>query len=77
LGSGAAISTVIAKALGLHFGRPLPPAELSALVYEVEKHYHGTPSGIDNTVVAFEQPVYFIKGRPTNGWGLDAPLRWL
>jgi mevalonate kinase len=23
--------------------------------------YHGTPSGIDNTVIAFEKPVYFVK----------------
>jgi mevalonate kinase len=48
-------------------GQPLPTADISALVYEVEKLHHGTPSGIDNTVVAFEQPVYFIKGelRPT------------
>ena len=32
---------------------------LSALVYEVERLHHGTPSGIDNTVVVYGQPVYF------------------
>jgi mevalonate kinase len=64
LGSGAAISAAIVQALARFFYRPLSPADVSALVYEVEKHYHGTPSGIDNTVVAFGQPVYFIKGRP-------------
>lgn len=64
LGSGAAISTAIARVLGQYFDQILPPAELSNLVYEVEKIYHGTPSGIDNTVIAFEQPVYFSKGRP-------------
>jgi mevalonate kinase len=74
LGSGAAISTAIARVLGLYFGRCLPPAELSALVYEVEKHYHGTPSGIDNTVVAFEQPVYFIKGRPIQRLEVGCPF---
>jgi mevalonate kinase len=50
--------------MAAYWGRTLPPTELSALVYEVEKLYHGTPSGIDNTVIAFEQPVYFIKGLP-------------
>jgi mevalonate kinase len=67
LGSGAAVSTAIIRTLAEFLGQPLPTADISALVYEVEKLHHGTPSGIDNTVVAFEQPVYFIKGelRPT------------
>jgi mevalonate kinase len=30
-------------------------------VYQTELIYHGMPSGIDNTVVAFEKPVYFVK----------------
>lgn len=64
LGSGAAISTAIARVLVRFYGQDLPPAEISALVYEVEKLYHGTPSGIDNTVVAFEQPVYFVRQQP-------------
>jgi len=70
LGSGAAISTAIVRALSQFFEKPLPPAEVSNLVYEVEKLYHGTPSGIDNTVVAFAQPVYFIKGRPIQRMGV-------
>jgi mevalonate kinase len=74
LGSGAAISTAIVRALAAFFNQPLTPAEVSALVYEVEKLYHGTPSGIDNTVVAFEQPVYFIKGRPIQRMRVKHPL---
>jgi mevalonate kinase len=66
LGSGAAVSTAIARALAQFLGHPLPPAEVSALVYEVEKLHHGTPSGVDNTVIAFGQPVYFVRG--------DAPV---
>jgi mevalonate kinase len=30
-------------------------------VYQTEVLHHGTPSGIDNTVIAFEKPVYFVK----------------
>jgi mevalonate kinase len=74
LGSGAAISTAIARVLSQFFNHPLAPAEISALVYEVEKLYHGTPSGIDNTVVAFEQPVYFVKGRPIQRMRVGQPL---
>ncbi|MFQ6100538.1 MAG: mevalonate kinase [Anaerolineae bacterium] len=63
LGSGAAVSTALVRALAGFLGRTLEPAEISALVFEVEKIHHGTPSGIDNTVVTYEQPVYFVRGR--------------
>lgn len=74
LGSGAAISTAIVRSLAQFLHHSLAPAEVSSLVYEVEKLYHGTPSGIDNTVVAFEQPVYFIKGRPIQRMRVKHPL---
>lgn len=64
LGSGAAISTAVVRALAEFYEQPLTPAAVSDLVYEVEKLYHGTPSGIDNTVIAYEQPVYFIRQQP-------------
>lgn len=60
-GSGAAISTAIVRALAEQFGQRMTAATISALVYETEKMYHGTPSGIDNTVVAYEQPVKFVR----------------
>lgn len=64
LGSGAAISTALVRVLVQFYQQNLAAAEISDLVYEVEKLYHGTPSGIDNTVVAFEQPVYFVRHQP-------------
>jgi len=60
-GSGAAISTAIVRALAAHFGKTLHPAEISALVFETEKLFHGTPSGIDNTVLAYEQAIRFVR----------------
>ncbi len=74
LGSGAAISAAIVRVLADFLGQSLSPAEVSTLVYEVEKIYHGTPSGIDNTVIAFEQPVFFIKGRPIQRMQLGQPF---
>ncbi|MGD2179144.1 MAG: mevalonate kinase [Anaerolineae bacterium] len=62
LGSGAAVSTALVRALARFLGHALTPAEVSDLVFEVEKIHHGTPSGIDNTVIAYEQPVYFVRG---------------
>jgi mevalonate kinase len=64
MGSGAAVATAIVRALGEHLGHPLDSAAASSLVYETERVYHGTPSGIDNTVVVYERPVYFRRGHP-------------
>ncbi|MBM4422851.1 MAG: mevalonate kinase [Chloroflexi bacterium] len=64
LGSGAAVSTAIVRALAKYYGRNLDPAVVSSLVHEVEKIHHGTPSGIDNTVIAFERPVFFCRQPP-------------
>lgn len=61
MGSGAAVATAIVRALAEWAGQPLAPAEVSALVYTSEQRYHGTPSGIDNTVIAYEQPLWFVR----------------
>ena len=61
LGSGTAVATALVRALASHFGQPIPSRAVSDLVYETETILHGTPSGIDNTVVAFEKPVFFVK----------------
>ncbi len=62
LGSGAAVSIAVIRALAAHFGRELPSEQQSALAYEVEMLHHGTPSGIDNTVIAYGRPVSLIRG---------------
>lgn len=62
LGSGAAVSVACARAIAAHLGCELSADEASAIAFEVEKLHHGTPSGIDNTVIAYEQPVWFVKG---------------
>lgn len=68
MGSGAAITAAVLRALAEHYQKPalLEPPLLSRLTYEVEKIHHGTPSGIDNTVVAYEQPLFFIRQEPQN-----------
>jgi len=61
LGSGAAVSIAVIRALSDFLGRHLNDEEVSALAYEVEKVHHGTPSGIDNTVIAFGRPIFFQR----------------
>jgi mevalonate kinase len=64
LGSGAAVSVAIIRALAKHLKKELTDEQVSALAFETEKLYHGSPSGIDNTVVTYAKPVYFIKEQP-------------
>lgn len=64
LGSGAAVSVAILRALSAYLGHPLSDEQVCQLAYEVEKIHHGTPSGIDNTVVTYARPVYFVKDKP-------------
>ncbi|NJN65948.1 MAG: mevalonate kinase [Chloroflexaceae bacterium] len=61
MGSGAAVATALVRALAAHIGCVLPAGEISALVYTCEQRYHGTPSGIDNTVIAHERPIWFER----------------
>ncbi|MCB0109885.1 MAG: mevalonate kinase [Caldilineaceae bacterium] len=64
LGSGAALSAALVRAIYAHVGQPVTAEQVSALVYESERLYHGTPSGIDNTVIAHGVPIWFVKGQP-------------
>jgi mevalonate kinase len=63
LGSSASVAVACARAVAAYGGRELAPDEASHLAFEAEKIYHGSPSGIDNTVVAYEQPVWFVRGQ--------------
>ena len=76
LGSGAAVSAAIMRALAHAAGQELLPETLSALVYEVEVLYHGTPSGVDNTVIAHGRPVYFVRGHTPQVFPIGRPF-WL
>ncbi len=64
LGSGAAVSVAILRALSAFLGQPLPDETVSALAFEIEKKHHGTPSGIDNTVITYASPIFFIRDQP-------------
>jgi mevalonate kinase len=61
MGSGAAISVALARALSRHQEASLPDGQISDLAFEVEKLHHGTPSGIDNTVITYEKGVYYTQ----------------
>jgi mevalonate kinase len=74
MGSGAAVSAAIVRALARHCAHWFASQAVSDLVYETEVIYHGTPSGIDNTVIAFEKPVYFVKDLVQEIFWVGEPL---
>jgi mevalonate kinase len=63
LGSGAAVSVAILRALSAYLKHSLTDEQVNKLTYEAEKLHHGTPSGIDNNVITYARPVYFVKGK--------------
>lgn len=74
LGSGAAVSVAVIRALSDFLGQPLPDDQVCSLAYEVEKVYHGTPSGIDNTVITYNHPVYFVRGVGIETFRVNKPF---
>ena len=64
LGSGAAVSVAMVRALAGFLEQAISNHDVNSLVFETEKLHHGTPSGIDNTVITYNMPVYYLKGKP-------------
>lgn len=64
MGSSAAVSVAVVRGLTNFLGHPLQNDMVNSLAHEVEKIHHGTPSGIDNSVIAYNQPIYFCKEKP-------------
>lgn len=64
LGSSAAFAVAMTKAISSFLGFKLPFEKINEIAFEIEKFQHGTPSGIDNSVVTFQKPVFFQKDTP-------------
>jgi len=62
LGSSAALSVASAAAF-LHFytGKQFPKDVINLVAYEIEKKFHGSPSGGDNSASCFGGLIYFRK----------------
>jgi mevalonate kinase len=63
MGSGAAISTAIIRSISTFLGASLEDEVVNQITFEIEKIHHGTPSGIDNTVITYQLPIFYIKGQ--------------
>lgn len=74
LGSGAAVSVALIRALSSFLLLPLTNEQINDIVFEIEKLHHGTPSGIDNTVITYNMPVYYMKGKPIETFSCGKPF---
>lgn len=72
LGSSASFSVALLGALARAVSRPIAPEELKQHAHALEQLVHGTPSGIDDTVVSFGRPIWFCRDRPVQF--LDPPV---
>ena len=61
IGSSAASSVAIARAMAEEFGMNLSDEKINEIAYEAEKAYAGNPSGIDNTAATFGGLIWFKK----------------
>ncbi len=77
MGSGAAVSIAIIRAISTFLGKPLPVEQVSNIAFEVEKLHHGTPSGIDNSVIAHNSPVLFHKNQGVQRFSTGKDLTFL
>ncbi len=73
MGSSAAVAVALVRAIGLAAGEAWDEATIAALAYASERQVHGTPSGIDNTVIAHGRPIRFAQGQ-ARPLAVGAPL---
>lgn len=74
LGSGAAVTVALTRALSSYLNYSMTDEEVNAFTYEIEKLHHGMPSGIDNTVITYAKPVYFVKGQAMEIFKVGIPF---
>lgn len=74
LGSSAAFAVAMTKAVTSFLGYRLTLEIINDIAFEIEKNQHGTPSGIDNTVVNYQKPVYFRRGQTVEFVSVGEPM---
>jgi hydroxymethylglutaryl-CoA reductase len=76
MGGSAALAVAIVRALDKHYRLNLSDEEVNELAFLSEQIAHGQPSGVDNTVATYGQPLVFRKGTPplVENLNLPAPL---
>lgn len=64
LGSSAALGVALGRAFSQLAGRDCPPERAEALALELERVFHGAPSGVDPAICARSGVILFRRGEP-------------
>ncbi len=62
LGSSAALSVGLIRAILERFGETRTAPQVADMALQLEKIFHGNPSGVDHTAIAKEGMIWFQKG---------------
>jgi hydroxymethylglutaryl-CoA reductase len=73
LGSSAAFSVAVIRAFDSLLGLEKSDLEIDRLAFRCECLTHGTPSGIDNNIATFGEPVLYSKGSSTRTRAVSLP----
>jgi hydroxymethylglutaryl-CoA reductase len=65
LGSSAAFAAAAIRAFNVLLDRELTDIQIDHLAFRCEELTHGTPSGVDNNLAVFGEPVLFSRGSRT------------
>lgn len=74
LGSSASVTVALVRAVSTYLGHPLADEIVNQIAYEIEKLHHGSPSGIDNTVITYGTPVFFELGKTIEYLKIASPF---
>jgi mevalonate kinase len=64
LGSSAALAVAVLRALVASAGLAIGDATVAAHAHEIERLFHGTPSGVDSTAATYGGVLWFVAGPP-------------
>ncbi|RME28958.1 MAG: mevalonate kinase [Deltaproteobacteria bacterium] len=64
MGSSAALAVALVRALAALEGRRADVEECVRRGFDIERIFHGTPSGLDHTVSALGGAVRYVRGQP-------------
>lgn len=75
MGSSAALSVALLRGVRRYFDEAVDDADIIREAFELERVFHGNPSGVDHSVIATGGVIFFERGEPSSPSPALTPLR--